>query len=134
MAQVVTNLVEDAIKYAPRGQITLRARRVQDGALVEVQDEGPGIPPQEQGRVLEKFYRGSGVAGRNGVPGSGIGLAVVRALVEAQGGTVGLHSAPDQGSTFWIEVPLAREQEGEDEDVAEAAPADSQVEVSPLRS
>jgi signal transduction histidine kinase len=130
MAQVVTNLVENAIKYAPRGQITLRARRDEDGALVEVQDEGPGIPLQEQARVWEKFYRGSGVAGRNGVPGSGIGLAVVRALVEAQGGTVGLRSAPDQGSTFWIEVPLAHEQE--EEGVAEVDPAGPEVEVSPL--
>jgi signal transduction histidine kinase len=110
ISQVVTNLVENAIKYAPEGQITLRASRGPDAARLEVEDEGPGIPPQEQGRVWEKFYRGALVAGRNGVPGSGIGLAVVQALVEAQSGTVGLRSQPGQGSTFWIEVPLAEEE------------------------
>jgi signal transduction histidine kinase len=109
IAQVVTNLMENAIKYAPEGQITLRASRGVDTARLEVEDEGPGIPPQEQSRVWEKFYRGAHVAGRNGLPGSGIGLAVVRALVEAQSGTVGLESQPGQGSTFWIEVPLAEE-------------------------
>jgi signal transduction histidine kinase len=80
---------------------------------VEVQDQGPGIPPEEQPRVWEKFYRGSQVAGRNATPGSGIGLAVVRALVEAQGGEVGLRSAPGQGTTFWLEVPLAEAPLGE---------------------
>jgi signal transduction histidine kinase len=139
MAQVVSNLVENAIKYAPQGQITVRARRIPGGgrgagsqagwpggglgagpqasalggARVEVQDEGPGIPPEEQPRVWEKFYRGSQVAGRNATPGSGIGLAVVRALVEAQGGEVGLRSAPGQGTTFWLEVPLAEAPLGE---------------------
>jgi signal transduction histidine kinase len=113
MAQVVSNLVENAIKYAPQGQITVRAVCHGTTVRVEVQDQGPGIPPEEQPRVWEKFYRGSQVAGRNATPGSGIGLAVVRALVEAQGGEVGLRSAPGQGTTFWLEVPLAEAPLGE---------------------
>ena len=112
----MSNLLDNALKYAPQGAITLRARALdgqegqdgqgrQDGGVrVEVQDEGPGIPPQEQPRVWEKLYRGSGVAGLNVVRGCGIGLAVVKALVEAQGGRVGLQSEsrarePSSGST-----------------------------------
>jgi signal transduction histidine kinase len=74
---------------------------------VEVADRGPGIPLEEQARVWEKFYRGSDVAGLSGARGSGIGLAVVKALVEAQGGRVGLESEPGEGATFWFELPAA---------------------------
>ncbi len=101
----------------------MHARRIPGGARVEVQDEGPGIPPEEQARVWEKFYRGSQVAGRNATPGSGMGLAVVRALVEAQGGEVGLGCAPGQGTTFWLEVPQVQAPLGEpDEGAQPAAP------------
>jgi signal transduction histidine kinase len=112
--QIVSNLLDNALKYAPQGPITLRARALdgqdgqdgQGGAVrVEVQDEGPGIPPQEQPRVWEKLYRGSGVAGLNVVRGCGIGLAVVKALVEAQGGRVGLQSESGRGSRFWVDLP-----------------------------
>jgi signal transduction histidine kinase len=111
--QIVTNLVENALKYALDGPIVLRAARRENlsGAgrvvRVEVIDQGPGIPQREQARVWEKFFRGSDVAGFNRVPGSGIGLAVVKALVEAQGGRVGLESTPGQGATFWFELPAA---------------------------
>jgi signal transduction histidine kinase len=109
--QIVTNLVENALKYALEGPIVLRATRRENlsGAgrvvRVEVIDHGPGIPQREQARVWEKFFRGSDVAGFNRVPGSGIGLAVVKALVEAQAGRVGLESTPGQGATFWFELP-----------------------------
>ena len=112
VAQVVVNLVENALKYAPSGTIVVQAERVgapPTGPLVRVtvRDRGPGIPYDEQPRVWEKFYRGSAVAGLNVVAGSGIGLAVVKALVEAQGGRVGLRSAPDAGASFWFELPAA---------------------------
>ena len=71
---------------------------------VEVVDHGPGISVHEQARVWEKFYRGSDVAGFNRARGTGIGLAVVKALVEAQGGRVGLESTLGQGATFWFEL------------------------------
>jgi signal transduction histidine kinase len=109
ISQVVTNLLENAIKYAPKGSITLRAWAVPGGAHIEVQDEGPGIAAAEQSRLWEKFYRGTHVDGRDGVPGSGIGLAVVKSLVEAQGGTVGVRSTLGQGATFWIELPPAQQ-------------------------
>jgi PAS domain S-box-containing protein len=107
--QVVMNLVENAVKYAPTGPIVVRAEK--DGAEpvihVRVTDQGPGIPQREQARVWDKFYRGSQVAGLNAVRGSGIGLSVVKALVEAQRGRVGLDSTVGKGSSFWFEVPAA---------------------------
>jgi signal transduction histidine kinase len=106
--QVVSNLVDNALKYAPEGPIRLRARaagRAGEWVRVEVQDEGPGIPLQEQARVWEKLYRGTEVAGLNVVRGCGIGLAVVKALVEAHGGRVGLESEAGQGTCFWFALP-----------------------------
>ncbi len=73
---------------------------------VVVQDRGPGIAPKERQRVWEKFYRGPIASGR-GPRGTGIGLAVVKALVEAQGGRVGVAPAAGQGSRFWFELPGA---------------------------
>jgi signal transduction histidine kinase/HAMP domain-containing protein len=112
VAQVVSNLLDNALKYAPEGPVRLSGRAVADGALpgavrVEVVDQGPGVPPAEQGRVWEKFFRGAGVAELHVARGSGIGLAVVKALVEAQRGRVGLESVPGQGARFWIELPAA---------------------------
>ena len=107
VAQAVANLVENALKYAPEGPIVLRAGQVEQMIRVEVIDQGPGVLPAEQPRVWEKFYRGSGVAGLNLVRGSGIGLAVVKALVEAQGGRVGLVSTPGAGACFWLDLPAA---------------------------
>lgn len=83
---LLTLLVDNAMKYAPTGTVVLRARPGGGGAggaqwvRVEVEDSGPGVPPAEQARVSEKFYRGAGVAGGGGPAGSGVGLAVVTAL------------------------------------------------------
>jgi signal transduction histidine kinase len=114
VAQAVYNLLANAQKYAPEGPITLRAELVQsqsgdlpDTVRVEVEDHGPGISPEEQPRVWQKFYRGRDVSGLNLAPGAGIGLAIVKALVEAQQGHVGLESRPGQGAHFWIELPAA---------------------------
>jgi signal transduction histidine kinase len=74
---------------------------------IEVKDAGPGIPLAEQHRVWEKFYRAQQVVELNLARGTGIGLAVVKALIEAQSGRVGLISPPGQGCCFWFEVPAA---------------------------
>jgi signal transduction histidine kinase len=108
VAQVVGNLLENALRYASDRPIVLRATAAPaDGGLVRVAaaDQGPGIATSEQARIWEPFYRGQGVAGLNVARGSGIGLTVVKALVEAQGGRVGLDSTPGRGATFWVELP-----------------------------
>jgi signal transduction histidine kinase len=114
VAQAVYNLLANAQKYAPDGSITLRAGLVQsqngslpDTVRIEVEDHGPGISPEEQPRVWQKFYRGRDVSGLNLAPGAGIGLAIVKALVEAQQGHVGLESQLGHGARFWIDLPAA---------------------------
>lgn len=123
VVQVVSNLVENALKYAPEGPITVRARPRGRVVRVEVEDRGPGIPVEEQPKVWEKFYRATQVVELNLARGTGIGLAVVKALIEAQGGRVGLASIPGQGARFWFEVPAAG---------AELQPAQATLEGRPL--
>jgi len=103
----VGHLLTNALRYAPEGPIDLRAEPSDGWVRVEVADQGPGIPLEEQPRVWEKFYRGSAVAGLNVTPGGGVGLAIARSLVEAHGGRVGLESAPGRGARVWLELPAA---------------------------
>ncbi|GKT25643.1 ATP-binding protein [Acidovorax sp. SUPP3334] len=116
LVQVVTNLLNNAAKYTPDGgDIRLTARV--DGArvVVELADNGMGVPPQDQGRLFQLFTQLSHT-GRKAHGGLGIGLSLVKSLVEMHGGTVGVESAGiGQGSTFRLELPLAAA-------AAEAAP------------
>lgn len=104
LRQVVDNLLGNALRYAPEGPILVRAESRGDRVRVEVTDQGPGISPEDQVRVFEPFYRGA----RSEIQplrGGGLGLTIVRELIEAHGGEVGLHSTPGQGSTFWFTLP-----------------------------
>ena len=98
-----------AVKYAPAGQITLRAMSYVMFARIDVADCGPGIPEDEQPKLFQRFYRGS--ASRNESPnqagGVGIGLYLVRQIAERQGGYVRVCSCPGQGSQFSIFLPRA---------------------------
>lgn len=106
IAQVLNNLISNAIKYSPRGgEVSLRLRTDGADAVVEVTDHGIGIPPQELGRVFEPFHRGA--ASRETVPGVGLGLSVARQLVEAHAGHLDVESAVGVGSTFRLRLPLA---------------------------
>jgi two-component system phosphate regulon sensor histidine kinase PhoR len=111
LEQVLTNLVDNAVKYCPPGAaITLRARRVDNGTggrvRVEVVDTGPGIEPRHQPRLFERFYRVDGGRSRD-MGGTGLGLSIVKHLVEAMSGAVGVESSPGRGSLFWFTLPLA---------------------------
>ncbi len=112
LEQVVANLLDNAVKYSPADQpvtVTVRAERL--AAIVEVTDRGVGIPPAEQARIFERFYRAPGASSRDGF---GLGLPIVRELVNGHGGRVDVASAPGVGSTFRVTLqcitgPAARD-------------------------
>jgi signal transduction histidine kinase len=111
IGQALGNLIDNAIKYAgDRKAIRIEARA--DGAAgaaavaLTVADEGIGIPPGEQERIFEKFYR-VGASETQGRRGSGVGLALVRHIVDAHGGSVRVESRPGEGSRFTIRLPVA---------------------------
>jgi two-component system sensor histidine kinase KdpD len=100
--QVLVNLVENAAKYTPaQSPIDIGARQDGDSTVIEVSDRGPGIPPGDEQRVFEKFYRG----GHTAVAGAGLGLAICKGIVEAHGGTVAVSNRVEGGATFRIVLP-----------------------------
>jgi len=107
LAQVIANLLSNAIKYSPEGGVVDVVGEERDGvACLTVEDRGLGIPEDQQGRIFTKFFRGN--AATSGISGTGLGLAFARAVVEAHGGRIGFTSAPGVGSTFWVELPVAK--------------------------
>jgi two-component system sensor histidine kinase KdpD len=105
MEQLVINLVDNALKYTPRGSPIEILASTADGRLVlEVADRGPGLPPGEEARVFEKFYRGR-LAGR--ARGVGLGLTICRGIAEAHGGTITAENRPEGGVVFRVTLPLA---------------------------
>jgi signal transduction histidine kinase len=105
LRQVLSNLVENAIKYSPDGGLVeLRLTDEPTAVRLEVSDEGLGIAASEQERIFEKFYRLDAHM-RRGVGGSGLGLYIAREIVAAMGGTIAVRSIPGEGSTFTLVLP-----------------------------
>jgi two-component system sensor histidine kinase GlrK len=103
------NLVSNAVKYSPvGGRIGIRMARKAEKVVVDVMDEGPGIPSDERERIFEPFFQGKMPSGRH-VRGTGIGLSVVHECVEAHGGNVGVRVRPTGGSHFRITLPVSYE-------------------------
>ncbi|MGZ3668222.1 MAG: sensor histidine kinase, partial [Ktedonobacterales bacterium] len=111
IGQVVTNYLTNALKYAPADRpIVVRVRRRHGEAHVSVRDEGPGLPPDEQRRIWERFHRAKGIeVKQGGGVGLGLGLHISKTIIDRHGGRVGVMSAPGRGSTFWFALPLASE-------------------------
>ena len=109
LSSVVGNLMDNALKYSPPNRpVQLVARTVSGKLSIAVTDQGPGITREEQSLIFERFYRGGGELSRQ-VKGAGIGLSLVKRIVEDHGGNVSVVSNPGEGSTFTIELPINRE-------------------------
>jgi two-component system, OmpR family, phosphate regulon sensor histidine kinase PhoR len=106
VAEAVINILDNAIKYsADRRSIAIRTVSSGGSACVDIEDAGIGIAPEHREKVFEKFFRVAGTDGRT-VQGSGLGLSLVRSIMDAHGGTVTLTSTPGKGSTFRLAFPL----------------------------
>jgi len=105
--QVMIGLLTNACSNTPApGTITLRASRGEEKTVtIEVQDTGKGIPTDEQDRVFERFYRGSGTLEGEGF---GLGLSIAKRMVDVMDGEIGLRSAPGAGTTFWVRLRAAK--------------------------
>jgi signal transduction histidine kinase len=107
---VLTNLVSNAVKYSPDGGlIRIGGRTSGDKALCYVSDQGVGIPPEDQERIFDRFYRVDNRLRRE-TQGTGLGLYLTRAIVEAHGGSIWVESQVGRGSRFFFTLPLAPRQ------------------------
>jgi signal transduction histidine kinase len=103
--QAIANLVDNAVKYTPTGgRASVRVSTEGESAVLSVSDTGPGVPLADQPRVWERLYRGDSSRSERGL---GLGLSLVRAIVEAHGGAVALRNASEGGAVFEMRLPLA---------------------------
>jgi two-component system sensor histidine kinase BaeS len=107
MAQVLNNLVGNALTHTAAGTIHLTARTQNGSVALAVQDAGAGIAAEDLPFVFDRLYRGDKARQRSREGSSGLGLAIAKAIVEAHGGTITVDSAPGQGSTFTVILPVA---------------------------
>lgn len=105
IGQALDNLISNALKFTSEGgNVRVRAEVGEGTCAFVVTDDGIGIPQADQARLFDRFFRSSN-AGENAVPGTGLGLTIVRAIIEAHGGTIDLQSSPGTGTTARIEIP-----------------------------
>jgi len=105
LESVFINLLDNAVKFSPEGAVVgVRVEADPQWVTVHVRDRGPGIPPEEVPRVFERFFRGSPPVTRR-LPGSGLGLHISKAIVEAHGGRIGVESRITEGSIFTVSLP-----------------------------
>jgi signal transduction histidine kinase len=105
LRQALWNLLENALRYTPEGgKIGVTLCVCTDEARIEVADTGPGVPPEHEARIFERFYRVDPSRSR-ATGGTGLGLAIVKHIIEAHGGRVTLRNQPGQGATFVLTLP-----------------------------
>jgi signal transduction histidine kinase len=105
LAQVVANLLSNALKFTPAGgSVTARTFADDGSAVIEIEDTGIGIPEGEQERLFQRFFRSS-TATAQAIPGTGLGLVITKAITEAHGGEISVSSAPGRGTCFRISIP-----------------------------
>jgi signal transduction histidine kinase len=107
LKQVLLNLIDNAIKYCHAGRrIQIRLAQVNSGWVLEVKDDGPGIPKEEIQRLFDRFYRIDKARSRE-IGGSGLGLSICKSICEAHGGSIEAESDLGRGSTFRVTLPPA---------------------------
>ena len=107
LEQVFVNLLENAARYSPAGNaVQVGAWREDATVVVEVADQGPGIPAGEEEAVFRKFYRGRGAEGAVPAEGSGLGLAICRGIVAAHGGRIWVEAGRSGGAAFRFTIPM----------------------------
>jgi signal transduction histidine kinase/CheY-like chemotaxis protein/purine-cytosine permease-like protein len=115
LRQILINLLGNAIKFTPAGEVVFRVRHAREMAVVEIEDTGPGMTPAELGQIFEPFARGSavgavpgnaGAAAAPGASGTGLGLTIARMLTDLMGGEMGAESTPGAGSVFRVRLFL----------------------------
>jgi len=107
MMHVWTNLIDNAIKFDPRGgRLELRLRREDEQLIITVRDSGPGIPPEKQEHIFDRFYQADG---SHRGEGNGLGLALVRTILISCGGDIALESSGETGSCFTVTLPSGAE-------------------------
>jgi signal transduction histidine kinase len=108
IGRVMANLLSNALRHTPAGgAVMVTAYRAKGAVVVEVRDSGPGLAPQDLGRVFERFYRGDAARARvEASSGAGLGLAIAKGIVEAHGGAIRAENAPGGGARFVFTLPL----------------------------
>jgi signal transduction histidine kinase len=114
LQRVLRNLLDNAFRHTPSGGLVLVAARLADDEVeLSVSDSGPGIPPEEQERIFERFYRAERSrqrGGADGAPaaGAGLGLAIARALVQAHRGRIWAQASPLGGASLHVTLPVSK--------------------------
>jgi CheY-like chemotaxis protein len=105
LQQVLHNLLDNAVKFTEKGHVRLHMRALDGRLRIEVQDSGPGIAPERQAHIFNRFEHAD-IQTNRAYGGTGLGLALCEKLTRLQGGSIGVQSQPGQGALFWIELPL----------------------------
>lgn len=117
LVQAITNLISNALKFSPAGgKVTVAVRRHEDQIEIAITDEGPGIPPDQQKRLFEKYAQGSAIS-NVALKSTGLGLAIVKSIIKAHEGKVGVESESGKGATFWVRLKEFSETGGVDETI-----------------
>jgi two-component system sensor histidine kinase KdpD len=107
MGQLLSNLLENAAKYTPLGSpLEIGAFEESGTVILEVRDRGPGVPPGDEERIFEKFYRGQSEKMAGKVRGAGLGLPICRAIAQAHRGTIQALPRPGGGTIFRVSLPI----------------------------
>ena len=105
LQQMLHNLLDNAVKFTEKGHVRLHMRALDGRLRIEVQDSGPGIAPERQAHIFNRFEHAD-IQTNRAYGGTGLGLALCEKLTRLQGGSIGVQSQPGQGALFWIELPL----------------------------